>query len=101
MITSVSVASGDERAKDGETSPEAVLASLEALKARPDLVEPARGIFRFAQYLLDEEENLTRTGNLTGAAKEQLRTRSLELLGLDARAAREEADGDQGTGGGG
>ena len=99
MVASVPVASGDERAKDGETSPEAVLASLEVLKARPDLVEPARGIFRFAQYLLDEEENLTRTGNLTGTAREQLRTRSLELLGLDVRAAS--ADGDEGAGGGG
>jgi hypothetical protein len=80
------VASGDDGPKPSETSPETVLASLETLVARPDLIEPARGIFRFAQYLLDEEENLTRTGNLTGAAKDQLRARTLELLGLDARA---------------
>jgi hypothetical protein len=88
------VASGDESSKADETSPEAVLASLETLKARPDLIEPARGIFRFAQYLLDEEENLTRTGNLTGTAKEQLRTRTLELLGLDARSSGSDAGED-------
>lgn len=100
VVASAAVASGDESAKTGETtSPEAVLASLDALAARPDLIEPARGIFRFAQYLLDEEENLTRTGNLTGTAKEQLRTRTLELLGLDARAASD-GEGERDTPGG-
>ncbi|MFN7697432.1 MAG: hypothetical protein ACK6CU_26135 [Deltaproteobacteria bacterium] len=100
VFASAPMASGDESAKTGETtSPEGVLASLESLAARPDLIEPARGIFRFTQYLLDEEENLTRTGNLTGSAKEQLRARTLELLGLDARAASD-GGGERDTPGG-
>ncbi len=74
-----------------------MLASLASLVARPDLIEPARGIFRFAQYLLDEEENLTRTGNLTGAAKEQLRKRALELLGVDATEPSDDDDPESGA----
>ena len=63
---------------------DALLAAVPALAARPDLVEAARGIFQFAQFLLDDEESLTRTGNLSGAAKDKLRARTLELLGLEA-----------------
>lgn len=65
---------------------DALLEGVPALAERPDLLEAARGIFRFAQFLLDEEDNLTRTGNLTGAAKDELRARTLELLGVEADA---------------
>ena len=70
---------------DGEESTplDALLATVPALAERPDLVEAARGVFRFAQFLLDDEENLTRTGNRSGAAKEKLRARALELLGVE------------------
>ncbi|UJR81538.1 hypothetical protein [Sandaracinus amylolyticus] len=68
-----------------DASVDALLADVPSLAPRPDLVEVARGAFRFAQFLLDDEENLTRTGNLSGAAKERLRARTLELLGVEER----------------
>lgn len=50
----------------------------------------AIAVFEYANVLLDDEENLTRIGNLNGAAKERLQARTLELLGVaDTEAADE------------
>lgn len=76
------------------TTIEALLGGVPALAARPDLVEAARGIFRFTQFLLDDEDNLTRIGNLSGAAKEKLRARALELLGVESES-KESESGDE------
>ncbi len=59
-----------------------LLRQAQALGDTPELALVASGIFDHAQYLLDDEENLTRAGNLTGEAKGRLRGRAEELLGL-------------------
>lgn len=39
----------------------------------------ARSVFEYVQFLLDDDANLTPAGNLTGAAKQKLRTRVAEM----------------------
>jgi hypothetical protein len=40
----------------------------------------AESVFEFVQFLLDDDANLTPAGNLTGAARQRLRTRLQELI---------------------
>ena len=50
-------------------------------------------VFEFVQFLLDDDANLTPMGNLTGVARQKLRTRLDELIaaeeagGVDTAAA--------------
>ena len=74
---------------DDQTIP-ALLASCEALANSPELSLAAARIFEYTQFLLDSDENLTRTGNLTGEAKRQLRARAFELLGIESDDAEED-----------
>lgn len=53
----------------------------------------AEFVFEFVQFLLDDDANLTPAGNLTGAARQRLRTRLEELI------AAEEAGGADKSGG--
>jgi len=46
------------------------------------LAKAAKGIFEFTHFLLDNDENLTRTSNLNSKAREALQQRTLELLGI-------------------
>lgn len=48
--------------------------------ADPALAEVGVAAFGFVAALLDDDGNLTRTGNLTTDAREKLRTRITELL---------------------
>lgn len=48
---------------------------------RPDLAQIAAVIFDYTQYLLDDDERLTKGGALDGQGRELLCTRALELLG--------------------
>lgn len=57
-----------------------------ALKQDRALVDVAARVFEFTQFLLDDDENLTRVGNLNGTAKDRLRARALELLGVEGEA---------------
>lgn len=54
---------------------------VEILRERPDLASAAAAIFDYAQYLLDDDERLTKSGALDGEARELLRARALETLG--------------------
>jgi len=56
-----------------------MLASI--LAERPDLASAAAAIFDYTQYLLDDDERLTKSGALDGEARERLRARTLETLG--------------------
>jgi hypothetical protein len=58
-----------------------LLKETPALAASPGLAEAATKTFDYAQFLLDKDENLTRTGALSGAARDLLRARIVELLG--------------------
>jgi len=64
---------------------------LESTIEDPSLRNVAIGIFEYANVLLDDDENLTRIGNLNGVAKGKLRQRTMELLGVEASPL----DGDQ------
>ena len=43
----------------------------------------AESVFEFVQFLLDDDANLTPAGNLTGAARQRLRTRLEELIAVE------------------
>jgi hypothetical protein len=64
-----------------------ILRELPVLAEHPELVPVAAGLFEYTNVLLDDEDNLTRVGNLTGEAKARLRARALELLGMDEGSA--------------
>lgn len=64
----------------------AILLASEELGGDEGLVEAALGVLALASHLLDDEENLTRVGNLDGEAKKKLAQRALELLGADEDA---------------
>jgi hypothetical protein len=49
----------------------------------PELAPVARAVFEHAQFLLDDEANLTKVGNLAGTAKGRLARRALDLLGVE------------------
>lgn len=53
----------------------------EILAERPDLASAAIAIFDYSQYLLDDDERLTKSGALDGVGRDQLRQRALETLG--------------------
>jgi hypothetical protein len=73
------------------TDPRATLAAL--LADRPDLATVAAAIFDYTQYLLDDDERLTKSGALDGEGRELLRARALEALGGVA-ADGEDEDGE-------
>jgi hypothetical protein len=66
------------------------------LAERPDLATAAAAIFDYTQYLLDDDERLTKSGALDGEARERLRARTLETLGgpTDDDATDDDADDD-------
>ncbi len=55
----------------------------EVFRGDKKIAEVARNIFDYTRFLLDNDENLTRTGNLNAGAREALRERTIELLGDD------------------
>jgi hypothetical protein len=73
--------------------PEEVLG--EALGERKDLVEPGKLLFDYAQFLLDDDERLTKSGALDGAGRELLRKRALEMLGGPAPREEEEDEDEE------
>ncbi len=56
------------------------LSRTQALATEPASVDDAARIFDFVQFLLDDDEHLTATGNLNGVAKAKLRARIAELV---------------------
>ena len=83
------------------TDPRTALATL--LADRPDLAAVAVAIFDYTQYLLDDDERLTKSGALDGQGRELLRARALETLGgvafdSEDEEEEEEDEGDDGEG---
>lgn len=56
-------------------------ALAQALGDRPDLIDVAGALFDYAQYLLDDDQRLTKSGALDGQGRDLLKARALELLG--------------------
>ena len=53
----------------------------------------AEFVFEFVQFLLDDDANLTPAGNLTGAARQRLRTRLEELITAEEAGAADQTAG--------
>jgi hypothetical protein len=65
-----------------------------AKERAPALAAAAAKIFDYAQYLLDDDEKLTRTGALNAEARELLRKRILELTAdTDLEPADDKTEG--------
>jgi hypothetical protein len=79
---------------DDPGSPRDFLRSRSSLAATPALAEMASRLFEYTQFLLDKDENLTKTQNLNGQARELLRQRALELLGGAGAPGEAPADAD-------
>ena len=60
------------------------------LEDRPDLIEVAGALFDYAQYLLDDDQRLTKSGALDGQGRELFKKRALELLGGPERTDEDE-----------
>lgn len=93
----------DETEEAVRGTPRDALAKL--LARRPDLVEVAGALFDYTQYLLDDDQRLTKGGALDGQGRELLKARALELLGGPERATHddqaledEQLDDDSGDG---
>ena len=56
----------------------------------PSRVKTAQNIFEYTQFLLDDDDNLTKTGNLTKTAKEALHARVSDLLGVTITSEKDE-----------
>jgi hypothetical protein len=83
------------------TDPRTTLAAL--LADRPDLAAVAAAIFDYTQYLLDDDERLTKSGALDGEGRELLRARALETLGgvaFDSEDDDEDKEDNEGEGDG-
>ena len=65
-----------------EHSIDQMLLSLDTFSEDPGLAGTASRIFEFTRFLIDDDDNLTRAGNLNAKAKDALRQRTLELLGV-------------------
>lgn len=52
-------------------------------------------VFEFVQFLLDEDANLTPAGNLTGVARQKLRTRLEELISAEEAGAAAVGEADE------
>ncbi len=79
---------------NSKTTIDTLINELEAFEGNKLLVDTAGKIFEFTRFLLDDDKNLTRTGNLNSKAKEALRRRTLELLGSDLGESEETQTGD-------
>ena len=53
-----------------------------------------KNIFEYTQFLLDDDDNLTKTGNLNKPARDLLRKRSCELLDITDSAEDDALESD-------
>jgi hypothetical protein len=67
-------------------------ALAKTLEARADLIDVACALFDYAQYLLDDDQRLTRSGALDGAGRDLLKQRAHELLGGPEKREHAETD---------
>lgn len=79
---SSSPASSASSSSSPSSSVALLLAGTEALAGDAALADIATRLFEFTQFLLDDDENLTKVGNLDGEARARLQARCLELLGV-------------------
>ena len=57
-----------------------VLSNIDIFARDETMTSYAESIFDFTQYLLDDDENITKTGNLKSSAEAQLEERIEEII---------------------
>ena len=67
---------------DDDWTLESLMASIQPFEGNKPLLTSAKQIFEYTQFLLDDDENLTKTGNLNKVARDLLRQRVRDLLSL-------------------
>jgi len=72
----------DSAKRDGVTPVVDQLLTCEAVAGDKRFAQRLSSILEFTQLLYDDDENLTRVGNLSGVAKEKLQTRALEVFDM-------------------
>jgi hypothetical protein len=65
-----------------------------ALAEQTALIDPAAALFDYAQFLLDDDARLTKSGALDSEGRTLLQRRAIELLGGPPPADDEEAEED-------
>jgi hypothetical protein len=86
--------SSSSASSSASSSVATLLAGTEALAGDAALKDIATRVFEFTQFLLDDDENLTKVGNLDGEARARLQARCLELLGAAPAGAAADATDD-------
>ena len=64
----------------GELNLKEIIKTSKVFEGKSNLASLATSIFDFTQFLLDDDENLTKTGNLNAKAKTKLHERINELF---------------------
>lgn len=68
-----------------------LLQNNSVLQDNQQMIQIAESIFEYTQFLLDDDKNLTKTGNLNSGANKLLETRIIELI-LPEEIKREDTD---------
>ncbi len=71
------------------------MADLRIPNLSPPDARVAEFVFEFVQFLLDDDSNLTPAGNLTGTARQRLRTRLEELITAEETGADKTVGADE------
>ena len=66
-----------------EFSIDKILKEQKEVQEDPVLLQTILSVFEFTQYLLDDDDNLTKSANLTASAKDKLDKRIEELFLLE------------------
>ena len=66
--------------EEDDTSIYRLLQNNSVLEDNQQMIQIAEAIFEYTQFLLDDDKNLTKTGNLNSGANKLLETRIIELM---------------------
>ena len=94
-------ASTSETEPKSEPKPTATLTVAQQLLACEEIDGDRRfagrlaAVLEFTQRLFDDDENLTRVGNLSGVAKTKLEERVLEIFDMASESSEPEQDSDE------
>ena len=77
---------------DEDWTLDSLISSTDAFIGNKQLAGVAQAIFEYTQFLLDDDENLTKTGNLNKPARDLLRARTCELLEIADESSEDDSD---------
>lgn len=79
---------------DDNWTVDSLISSTDAFIGNKPLADISKSIFEYTQFLLDDDENLTKTGNLNKPARDLLHKRTCELLDISDRSEDDDLEGD-------